>query len=50
VKATLPTIDLTDAEHAAVTTLIRHAIEQDRFPRARASTRRAPRSLSSIRR
>jgi hypothetical protein len=34
VKTTLPTIDLTDAEHAAVTALIRRAIEEDRFPRA----------------
>ena len=30
----MPTIDLTDAEHAAVTALIRRAIEEDRFPRA----------------
>jgi len=30
----MPTIDLTDAEHAAVTALIRRAIEQDRFPLA----------------
>jgi transposase len=30
----MPTIDLTDAEHAAVTALIQRAIETDRFPRA----------------
>jgi hypothetical protein len=30
----MPTIDLTDAEHAALVTLIRRAIEEDRFPRA----------------
>jgi hypothetical protein len=30
----MPTIDLTDAEHAAITALIRRAIEEDRFPRA----------------
>ena len=30
----MPTIDLTDAEHAAVTALIRRAIEQDKFPLA----------------
>jgi hypothetical protein len=30
----MPTIDLTDAEHAAVTAAIRRAIEDDRFPRA----------------
>jgi hypothetical protein len=36
----MPTIDLTDDEHAAVTALIKRAIDQDRFPRApRASTR-----------
>jgi hypothetical protein len=28
----MPTIDLTDAEHAAVTALIRRAVEEDRFP------------------
>jgi hypothetical protein len=30
----MPTIDLTDAEHAEVTALIRRAIEEDHFPRA----------------
>jgi hypothetical protein len=30
----MPTIDLTDEEHAAVTAAIRRAIETDRFPRA----------------
>jgi hypothetical protein len=30
----MPTIDLSDAEHAAVTALIRRAVEEDRFPRA----------------
>jgi hypothetical protein len=30
----MPTIDLTDDEHAAITAPIRRAIEQDRFPRA----------------
>ena len=30
----MPTIDLTDAELAAVTAAIRYAIETDRFPRA----------------
>jgi hypothetical protein len=30
----MPTVDLTDAEHAALTALIRRAIEEDRFPRA----------------
>jgi hypothetical protein len=30
----MPTIDLTDAEHAALVALIRRAIEKDRFPRA----------------
>jgi hypothetical protein len=30
----MPTIDLTDAEHAALVALIRRAIEEDRFPRA----------------
>jgi hypothetical protein len=30
----MPTIDLTDAEHAAIEALIRRAIEQDRFPSA----------------
>jgi hypothetical protein len=30
----MPTIDLTDEEHAAVTALIRRAVEQDRFPLA----------------
>jgi hypothetical protein len=28
------TLDLTDAEHAAVTAAIKRAIEQDRFPHA----------------
>jgi hypothetical protein len=31
----MPTIDLTDAELAAVTEVIRRAVEHDRFPRAR---------------
>jgi hypothetical protein len=30
----MPTIDFTDAEHAAITALIKRAIEEDRFPRA----------------
>jgi hypothetical protein len=30
----MPTIDLTDAEHAAVTVLIRRAVEEDHFPNA----------------
>ena len=30
----MPTVDLTDAEHAALTALIRRAIEEDRFPNA----------------
>jgi hypothetical protein len=30
----MPTIDLTDAEHAAVTTAIKRSIEEDRFPGA----------------
>ena len=30
----VPIIDLTDAEHAAVTAAIRRAVEDDRFPRA----------------
>jgi hypothetical protein len=30
----MPTIDFTDAEHAAVTAAIRRIIEEDRFPRA----------------
>jgi hypothetical protein len=30
----MPTIDLTDAEHAALTALIKRAIEQDHFPNA----------------
>jgi hypothetical protein len=30
----MPTIDLTDAEHAALVALIRRAIEEDRFPRS----------------
>jgi hypothetical protein len=28
----MPTIDLTDAEHAALVALIKRAIEEDRFP------------------
>ena len=31
----MPTIDLTDAEHATVIAAIRRAIEKDRFPRTR---------------
>jgi hypothetical protein len=30
----MPTIDLTDNEHAAVTAAIRRTIEEDRFPHA----------------
>jgi hypothetical protein len=30
----MPTIDLTDEEHAAITALIKRAVEQDRFPLA----------------
>jgi hypothetical protein len=30
----MPTIDLTDAEHAALVALIRRAIEEDRFQRS----------------
>jgi hypothetical protein len=30
----MPTIDLTDDEHAAVTAAIRRLIEEDRFPHA----------------
>jgi hypothetical protein len=30
----MPTIDLTDEEHAAAIAAIRRAVEQDRFPRA----------------
>ena len=30
----MPTIDLTDEEHAAVTAAIRRALEDDKFPRA----------------
>ena len=30
----MPTIDLTDAQHAAVTALIKRAIEEDHFPNA----------------
>jgi hypothetical protein len=30
----VPTIDLTDDEHAAVTAAVRRTIETDRFPRA----------------
>jgi hypothetical protein len=30
----MPTIDLSDEEHAAVTALLRRAIEEDRFPHA----------------
>jgi hypothetical protein len=30
----MPTIDLTDDEHAAVTAAIRRLVEQDRFPHA----------------
>ena len=31
----MPTIDLTDAEHAEVTALIKRAIEEDHFPLSR---------------
>jgi hypothetical protein len=30
----MPTIDLTDEEHAAVMAAIRRAVEADKFPRA----------------
>ena len=30
----MPTVDLTDSEHAALTGLIKRAIQQDRFPLA----------------
>jgi hypothetical protein len=30
----MPTIDLTDAEHAAMVALIKRAIEEDHFPSA----------------
>jgi hypothetical protein len=30
----MPTIDFTDAEHAAVTATVRRAIEDDRYPHA----------------
>jgi hypothetical protein len=43
----MPTIGLTDDEHAAVTALLRCALEQDRF--SRASTRCARRWQNSIR-
>jgi hypothetical protein len=33
-RSPMPTIDLTDAELAAVTAAIRPAVEDDRFPRA----------------
>ena len=46
----MPTINLTDDEYAAVTAVIRRAIEDDRFPRARASIRCARRWQSSMRR
>jgi hypothetical protein len=42
----MPTIDLTDAEHAALVALIRRAIEE---ARAHASTRCAPPWRSSTR-
>jgi hypothetical protein len=34
IEFAMPTIDLTDAEHAALVALIRRTIEEDRFPRA----------------
>jgi hypothetical protein len=34
----MPTIDLTEDEHAAVTAAIRRAVEEDRFPARRVST------------
>jgi hypothetical protein len=37
----MPTIDLTDAEHAVITAPIRRAIEQDRF-----APRPSPRSAA----
>jgi hypothetical protein len=43
----MPTIDLTNDEYAAVTAAIRRAIEDDRFPRARASIGWARRWQSS---
>jgi hypothetical protein len=33
-RSTMPTIDLTDEEHAAVTVAIRRAVEGDKFPSA----------------
>jgi hypothetical protein len=46
----MPTINLTDAELAAITAAIRRLIDEDRFPHARASTRCARRWRSSTRR
>ena len=34
ISKAVPTIDLTDNEHAAVTAAVRRAVEDDRFPRA----------------
>jgi hypothetical protein len=44
----MPTIDLTDAEHAALVALIRRALEEDRLHAPRASTRRTRPWRSSI--
>jgi hypothetical protein len=35
-RSTMTTIDLTDEEHAAVAAAIRRAVEDDKFPHARA--------------
>ena len=43
----MPTINLTDAELAALTATIRRLIDEDKFPRAPRSTRCARRSPSS---
>jgi hypothetical protein len=45
----MPTIDLTDEEHAALTALIPRAIEEDKFPRAPRLDPYARRWRSSIR-
>jgi hypothetical protein len=47
---TMPTIDLTDEELAALTAAIRRLIAEDRFPAPRTSTPSARRSRSSPRR
>jgi len=47
-RGPMPTINLTDAELAALTATIRRLIDEDKFPRAPRSTRCARRSPSSI--